>query len=210
MEDIIYIKDLRIKTIIGIFDWERKVKQEVSIDMEFPFDCKKAAKTDSIEDTTDYKAITKAVIKFVEESSFQLQETLAENIAELVKRDFDVKSIKLRVSKPGALAFAIEELNKILSNVIISSTHKTKAEGFEGDDFLNLVLAGDSKLDFDSLNEELKTIEDSSGRKRDVPKFSARTLDIDIVLQIDGDEIVFESDEINKYLFVSEPLKELI
>ena len=48
MEDIIYIKDLRIKTIIGIFDWERKVKQEVSIDMEFPFDCKKAAETDSI------------------------------------------------------------------------------------------------------------------------------------------------------------------
>ena len=63
----------------------------------------KAAETDSIEDTTDYKAITKAVIKFVEESSFQLQETLAENIVELVKRDFDVKSIKLRISKPGAL-----------------------------------------------------------------------------------------------------------
>ena len=103
MEDIFYIKDLRIKTKIGIFDWERKVKQEVSIDMEFPFDCKKAAKTDSIEDTTDYKAISKAVIKFVEESSFQLQETLAENIAELVKPEFGVKSIKLRVSKPGAL-----------------------------------------------------------------------------------------------------------
>ena len=68
MKDIIYIKDLRIETIIGIFDWERKVKQEVSIDMEFPFDCKKAAETDSIEDTTDYKAITKAVIKFVEEN----------------------------------------------------------------------------------------------------------------------------------------------
>ena len=65
MEDIIYIKDLRIKTIIGIFDWERKVKQEVSIDMEFPFDCKKAAKTDSIEDTTDYKAITKLCNCFV-------------------------------------------------------------------------------------------------------------------------------------------------
>ena len=103
MEDVIYIKDLRIKTIIGIFDWERKVKQEVSIDMEFPFDCKRASETDSIEDTTDYKAITKAVIKYVEDSSFQLQETLAENIAELVKRDFGVKSIKLRVSKPGAL-----------------------------------------------------------------------------------------------------------
>mgnify|MGYP002833190644 FL=1 len=103
MEDIIYIKDLRIKTIIGIFDWERKVKQEVSIDMEFPFDCKKAAATDSIEDTIDYKAIAKGVIKFVEESSFQLQETLAESIATLVKDEYGVKSIKLRVSKPGAL-----------------------------------------------------------------------------------------------------------
>jgi|TARA_B110001450_G_scaffold41611_1_gene37619 dihydroneopterin aldolase len=103
MEDIIYIKDLRIETIIGIFDWERKVKQEVSIDMEFPFDCKKAAATDSIEDTIDYKAITKGVIKFVEDSSFQLQETLAESIAALVKDEYGVKSIKLRVSKPGAL-----------------------------------------------------------------------------------------------------------
>ena len=103
MEDIIYIKDLRIETIIGIFDWERKVKQEVSIDMEFPFDCKKAAATDSIEDTIDYKAITKGVIKFVEDSSFQLQETLAESIATLVKDEYGVKSIKLRVSKPGAL-----------------------------------------------------------------------------------------------------------
>ena len=103
MEDIIYIKDLRIKTIIGIFDWERKVKQEVSIDMEFPFDCKKAAATDTIEDTIDYKAITKGVIKFVEDSSFQLQETLAESVASLVKNEYGVKSIKLRVSKPGAL-----------------------------------------------------------------------------------------------------------
>jgi len=103
MEDIIYIKDLRIKTIIGIFDWERKVKQEVSIDIEFPFDCKKAAATDTIEDTIDYKAITKGVIKFVEDSSFQLQETLAESIASLVKNEYGVKSIKLRVSKPGAL-----------------------------------------------------------------------------------------------------------
>ena len=103
MEDIIYIKDLRIKTIIGIFDWERKVKQEVSIDMEFPFDCKKAAATDTIEDTIDYKAITKGVIKFVEDSSFQLQETLAESIASLIKNEYGVKSIKLRVSKPGAL-----------------------------------------------------------------------------------------------------------
>ena len=103
MKDIIYIKDLRVETIIGIFDWERKVKQEVSIDMEFPFDCKKAAATDSIDDTIDYKAICKDVIKFVEDSSFQLQQSLAEGIAALVKEEYNVESIKLRVSKPGAL-----------------------------------------------------------------------------------------------------------
>jgi dihydroneopterin aldolase len=103
MKDIIYIKDLRVQTIIGIFDWERKTKQEVSIDMEFPFDCKKAAASDSIDDALDYKVITKAVIKFVEESSFQLQETLAEGIAALIKDNFDVESLKLRISKPGAL-----------------------------------------------------------------------------------------------------------
>ena len=103
MKDIIYIKDLRVETIIGIFDWERKVKQEVSIDMEFTFDCKKAAATDSIDDTIDYKAICKGVIKFVEDSSFQLQESLAEGIAALVKEEYNLESIKLRVSKPGAL-----------------------------------------------------------------------------------------------------------
>ena len=108
------------------------------------------------------------------------------------------------------IAFAIEELHKILSNVIISSTHQTKAEGFEGSDFLNLVLAGDSDLGFDALNRKLKSIEDASGRKIDVPKYSARTLDIDIVLQINEDEIIFESDEIKEYIFVSEPLKELL
>ena len=103
MQDIIYIKDLRVQTIIGIFGWEREVRQEVSIDLEMVFDCKRAAKKDTIEDTIDYKKITKGIIKFVEESEFQLQETLAESIAELVKNEYKVHSLKLRVSKPGAL-----------------------------------------------------------------------------------------------------------
>ena len=103
MKDVIYIEDLRVKTIIGIFDWERETKQEVSIDIEFSFDCKKAAKNDLIEDTLDYKKICKAVIQYVEESSFQLQESLIEGIADLIKTNFEVESIKLRISKPGAL-----------------------------------------------------------------------------------------------------------
>ena len=95
-----------MQTIIGIFGWEREVRQEVSIDLEMTFDCKRAANTDAIEDTIDYKKITKGIIKFVEESEFQLQETLAEGIADLVKNQYKVDSLKLRVSKPGALRHA--------------------------------------------------------------------------------------------------------
>ena len=109
------------------------------------------------------------------------------------------------------LGFAEKELNKILINTKSSSIYRTKAEGFEGDDFLNSIISGDSIEYFDELNEKLKSIEDAAGRNRSAPKFSARTLDIDIVLQIDEDEeILFESDEIEKYTFVSDPLKELL
>ena len=109
------------------------------------------------------------------------------------------------------LDFAEKELNKILTNTKSSSIIKTKAEGFEGDDFLNSIISGDSIESFDELNKKLKSIEDAAGRNRSAPKFSARTLDIDIVLQIDeGEEILFESDEIEKYNFVSDPLKELL
>ena len=105
---------------------------------------------------------------------------------------------------------AIKELDLIFSNINKSSIYQTKAVGFEGDDFLNLVVSGDSSLNFDELNLKLKKIEDMTGRNRNAPKFSARTLDIDIVLQVDDDEIIFESDEIEKYDFVSNPLKELL
>ena len=119
-------------------------------------------------------------------------------------------SLGSNINAETNIIFAIEQLNKILTNTKFSSIHKTKAEGFEGDDFLNLVVVGESELDFDQLNQKLKEIENQSGRERDVPKFSARTLDIDIILQIDEDEIIYESDEIEKYSFVSEPLKEIL
>ena len=119
-------------------------------------------------------------------------------------------SIGSNIEATKNIDFAIYELGLILSNIEISSYYKNRAVGFEGDDFINLVIAGDSSLGFDELNINLKKIEDSSGRNRSAPKFSARTLDIDIVLQIDDDEIIFESDEISKYDFVSKPLKELL
>ena len=119
-------------------------------------------------------------------------------------------SIGSNINAEANIILAIEKLLKILDNSEYSSVHQTKAEGFEGDDFLNLVVAGESRLSFEGLNKKLKEIEDESGRNRDAPKFSARTLDIDIVLQIGDEEILFESDEIEKYSFVSEPLKELL
>jgi 2-amino-4-hydroxy-6-hydroxymethyldihydropteridine diphosphokinase len=119
-------------------------------------------------------------------------------------------SLGSNINAEANILFAIEKLQKILDKPKFSSIHKTKAEGFEGDDFLNLVVSGDSDSSFDDLNKVLKDIEDESGRNRDAAKFSARTLDIDIILQIDEDEILFESDEIEKYSFVSEPLKEIL
>ena len=120
-------------------------------------------------------------------------------------------SIGSNINAEENLEFAFKELKKVLSNIKSSSIHQTKAGGFQGDDFLNSVVCGNSELDFNDLNKKLKLIEDIAGRNRDAPKFSARTLDIDIVLQIDdNDDILFESDEVQKYNFVSAPLKELI
>ena len=90
-------------------------------------------------------------------------------------------SLGSNINAEANIILAIEKLQKILDNSEYSSVHQTKAEGFEGDDFLNLVVSGDSSLSFDELNKKLKGIEDESGRNRDAPKFSARTLDIDIV-----------------------------
>ena len=120
-------------------------------------------------------------------------------------------SIGSNINPELNLELAISALSKTFDQIEYSSIHKTKAEGFDGDDFLNLVLCGISSISFEGLNEKLKDIEDNAKRDRKVPKFSSRTLDIDIVLQLsDDDEILFESDEIAKYRFVSEPLEELL
>ena len=100
-------------------------------------------------------------------------------------------SLGSNINAEKNLEFALEELKKILSNIQSSTIHQTKAEGFEGDDFLNSVVCGNSELDFEDLNKKLKLIEDNAGRNRNAPKFSPRTLDIDIVLQInENDDII--------------------
>ena len=101
--DKIFLSELKIDTVIGIWDWERKIRQTVVIDLEMSADIARAAATDSIEDTLNYKAVAKRVQEFVGESSFQLVETLAEKIAAIVRDEFDVQWVKVRVNKPGAI-----------------------------------------------------------------------------------------------------------
>jgi len=101
--DIIFLNDLRIDTVIGIFDWERRIKQTVIFDLEMAADIRKAAASDSIEDTLDYKAVAKRIIQFVEESQFQLVETLAEKVAQLILDEFSVPWVRVKLNKTGAI-----------------------------------------------------------------------------------------------------------
>ncbi len=101
--DRVFINDLRIDTIIGIYDWERKVRQTISLDLEMGTDIRRSAGTDAIEDTLNYKAVAKRLIAFVGDSEYQLVETLAEKIAGIVLNEFDVPWVKLTVHKPGAV-----------------------------------------------------------------------------------------------------------
>ena len=101
--DIIYLKDLRIDTIVGIYEWERRTRQTVIFDIEMGADISKAARTDAIEDTLNYKAVAKRIISFVENSDCQLIETLAERVADILLREFKVPWLRLSLNKQGAV-----------------------------------------------------------------------------------------------------------
>jgi dihydroneopterin aldolase len=101
--DIVYIRALRIDTVIGIYEWERKTRQTIVFDVEMSADIARAAATDSIRDTLDYKAVSKRLIQFVGESSFQLVETLAERCAQIVREEFGVRWVRLTLNKAGAV-----------------------------------------------------------------------------------------------------------
>lgn len=101
--DTIFLHKLKVDTVIGIWDWERKIRQTVVIDLDMAADIRKAAKTDSVDDTLNYKRVSKRVQQFVADSSFQLVETLAERIAELLIGELGVSWVRVKVNKPGAI-----------------------------------------------------------------------------------------------------------
>lgn len=106
--DRIFLRDLQIETVIGIFDWEQEIKQTVVLDLEMAIDNRQAALTDKIEDTLDYKAVAKRIIEFVESSEYQLVETLAEKVADIVLNEFNLPWLALTVNKRGAIRGATD------------------------------------------------------------------------------------------------------
>lgn len=101
--DQIFLSELKVDTIIGIWEWERRIRQTVVIDLEMSADIARAAATDEVADTLNYKLVAKRIQEFVADSSFQLVETLAERIAGIIREEFDVAWVKVRVNKPGAI-----------------------------------------------------------------------------------------------------------
>ena len=104
--DIVYIRDLRVDTVIGVYDWERRIKQTLSFDLDMATDIRKAAATDDLQFALNYKAVSDRVIAFVEARQPQLIETLAEEVAQIILTEFSVPWLRLKLSKAGAVSAA--------------------------------------------------------------------------------------------------------
>lgn len=247
--DIVYISDLRVDTVIGIYDWERTIRQVVSIDLEMGTDIAFAASTDAIEDTLNYKSVAKRVISFVQASEFELVEKLAEAIARIIITEFNVPWLSLKLGKPGAvrgsaevgvmiertradylqrgyisigsnqnpkqnILAALQALTTQFGELELSTAYQNPSVGFEGSDFINLVVGFDTSLSVPEIGKTLRSIEESLGRDRSQPKFSSRCIDLDLLILDNGIHqahgIELPRDEILKYAFVLCPLVELV
>jgi 7,8-dihydroneopterin aldolase/epimerase/oxygenase len=102
--DTIFISELKVKTKLGVPEWERMVPQTIIFDIEIGYDLSKSCKSDAIADTIDYGAVTTRIREILTEHSFQLVEALAEHICQLIFKEFGAESVKIKVAKPGILA----------------------------------------------------------------------------------------------------------
>jgi dihydroneopterin aldolase len=124
--DRIFLRGLTAECVIGFIDWERRVKQTVVVDLELPVDCRQAAVTDDVNDTVDYKKVSKRVLAFIEASEFKLVETLAQRLAMLILEEFALEWLRLSINKPGAIrnsrdvGVAIERSRADLSSAALS------------------------------------------------------------------------------------------
>jgi dihydroneopterin aldolase len=101
--DTIFLNGLKLDAVIGLWDWEKRIKQTIEIDLEMAVDIRRAAETDNVEDTLNYKAVANGIKELVESTQFELVETLIERIASLIMTEFGVPWVRVRVNKPGAI-----------------------------------------------------------------------------------------------------------
>ena len=106
--DRIFLRDLRVEAVIGIWEWEQRIRQTVSIDLEMATDARAAAATDSVESTLNYRDVAKRVQAFIADARFHLVESLAESVAQLIIEEFKVPWIRVSIAKPGAIRSAGE------------------------------------------------------------------------------------------------------
>lgn len=118
--DKVFIKALHTTPVIGIYDWEREIRQDVYIDLTMATDITKAASTDDIQFTLNYKSISDRIVEFVNDSRFGLIEALAENVSQIVRREFNVQWVRVTVHKPGAID-AAEDLGVVIERGHLSN-----------------------------------------------------------------------------------------
>jgi len=116
--DIIFLGGLEVETVIGIYDWERKIKQKIVLDIEMAFDIEKAATTDDIAYALDYKTVSDRIAAFVESSEYLLVETLIEEISKILLSEFPIPWVKIILNKKGAISRARDV------GIIIERGHK--------------------------------------------------------------------------------------
>ncbi|MDB4597738.1 dihydroneopterin aldolase [Candidatus Pseudothioglobus singularis] len=104
--DIVFVQGLKVDTVIGIYDWEKKIRQDIVLDIEMSSDIAAAAETDHINQALNYKNVCKRVAGFVRESKFELVETLAERICQIILNEFNVQWVKLKLNKGEAITGA--------------------------------------------------------------------------------------------------------
>jgi dihydroneopterin aldolase len=106
--DLVYIRGLEVETVIGIYDWEREIRQRINLDLEMGTDITRAAQTEDVDTTLNYKMVSDRLIDFISQSEFYLVETMAEEIAALVMQEFGVNWLRLRLGKPDAVQQALD------------------------------------------------------------------------------------------------------
>ena len=104
--DQIFIEDLEVETVIGVYDWEHDIRQVLRLNIEMSWDIRAAAEAEDLEQTVDYDRVVKRLTGFIEGGQFLLVETVAERCAEILMHEFHVPRVRLKIAKPGAVESA--------------------------------------------------------------------------------------------------------